>query len=577
MQLYFNNLSKSYGDSKIFECISGKINQGDKIGIVGLNGVGKTTLCNILCGKETADEGIVKVSSSLKIVYIEENPKFDNDISVYDELYETAKICTTNEKKLKTVVDKALNTVKLSSKMSKMNVKKLSGGEKTKVLLAKILVSEYDLLILDEPTNHLDIESCKWLEEYLNNLNKSLLVISHDRFFLDNVANKIWEIKNKTLKEYKGNYSDYKVEKDNELKNIMKEYTKQQDKIKSLKSIINDRTNWYASAHKSAGQNDFLRAKAKKHASVLKAKKRELQKLEENKIIKPKEEIAPMFKLINKNIINKKLPSVLISCNDICKSYGEKVILKNSKFQVNNGDKVAIIGENGCGKTTLLKIIQGIDKDYQGEVKVNPSINIGYFSQELSELKLENTVIEEVLLNDISSSEARMFLASLIFKGDDVKKKIKELSMGEKCRVAFAKLILGKSNILILDEPTNYMDIVSKEALENVLCQFQGTIIFVSHDRYFIRKIANKIIEIKDKKLKVYNGNYDYYIEKNNEEYTKQEVGMEYNNIKNKLQVLEYELAFLSGKLSEPLEEKEKKQLTDKFIKISQEIRNIKN
>lgn len=571
MNIYFENLYKSFDGKKVFENISGKIENLDRIGLIGVNGVGKTTLAKVLSGKEFSEKGKIVRSSGLKVLYIDQYPEFNEKISVYDELFKTA-LSNANNKVPDAVTKKALNKVGLVKGLWNQRAASLSGGEKTKLMLGKVLVSDFDLLILDEPTNHLDMESSQWLEKYLKNLKTTLLVISHDRFFLDNVVSKIWDLTPETLKVYKGNYSEYKVQKENELKNTMKEYEKQQLKIQNLEKAIEHRKNWYASAHKSAGQNDFYRSKAKKHASTMKAKKKELERLESNKIDKPKKATSPAFEIINKSAIDEKLPPVLVRIENIFKNYGRRILFKNSTFSISRKDKIALIGANGTGKTTLLKIIKGDDKDFKGEVSVSPSVKIGYFSQELDSLNDENSILDDVLLAGTNIYEARMLLAGLLFRGDDVYKKICNLSMGEKGRVAFAKLILSGANLLILDEPTNYMDIISREKIEDVLDEFQGSVIFVSHDRYFIRRIANKIIKIENQELKCYEGDYDYYLYKCQEEELHEEIGEDYNQVNDNIKRLECELAFLSGKLAQTTDEEEKEQLNDKFMKIAREL-----
>ncbi|WP_026894232.1 ribosomal protection-like ABC-F family protein [Clostridiisalibacter paucivorans] len=572
MNFYFENLYKSYDGKKIFENISGRIDSEDRIGLIGTNGIGKTTLAKIISGRETSEKGKVEISSSLKILYIDQEPKFDANISAYDELFKFSLSNDSNTRKPEFIIQKALNTIGLAKELWYQKAKYLSGGEKTKLMLCKIMISNFDLLILDEPTNHLDLVSCQWLEEYLIQLNKTILVISHDRFFLDKVTNKIWELTSESLKVYKGNYSEYKIQKENEIKSIMKEYEKQQSKIQSLGKVISERKNWFTSAHSSAGQNDFYRAKSKKHASVIKAKERELEKLETNKIDKPKKIVSPAFEVINKNILEAKLPPILVRVENLYKKYGKRTIFEKISFNVMREDKIALIGDNGVGKTTLLKIIKDLDGEYEGKVVINPSVRIGYFSQELGNLNSKNNIIDEILLIGSRPDEARMLLAVLFFKGDDIQKTINDLSMGEKCRVAFAKLILSGANLLILDEPTNYMDIISKEKIEEALEDFQGSIIFVSHDRYFIKKIANRIIEIENKKIKFYDGDYCYYLSKKQEEFVQDKIGRDYNQISNNIRRLECELSFISGKLAEPLDEEKKEQLNEKFMKIAKEL-----
>jgi len=573
MNLHFENLCKIYNGKTIFDNVTGRINQWDKIGLIGVNGVGKTTLVKLFVGKEEADEGWIKHPSySVKTLYVEQEPKFEAQVSIYEEIYNMALKDSGNMGGIDGKVKKALNTLGFKEELWNQKAESLSGGEKTKLALCKMMVYDFDFLILDEPTNHLDIEACQWLEEYLNNIEKTVLIISHDRYFLDKVVNKIWELTPNGLKAYEGNYSDYKSQKENEIKSIIKEYNKQQQEIQKLRKNINERRNWYLSAHKSAGQNDFLRAKAKKHASVLKAMETKLEKLEENRIDKPREVVSPAFDIINKNTISEKLPSYLIKAQGITKYFGDRIIFKDVSFSVVRGDKIGLIGPNGTGKTTLLRIINNIDNDYYGTLTINPSVKIGYFDQELKSLDNSKSIIDNVMSREISISEARLLLACLLFRGDDVYKKVASLSMGERGRVAFARLILSGANLLLLDEPTNYMDIVSKEKIEEVLQDFAGTIIFVSHDRYFINRIANKIFELANGRLTCYEGDYNYYLSKASQENLNERKNINYNNISNEINRLENELAFLSGKLAQPLEEEEKQELEKKFIETARQL-----
>lgn len=575
MNLYFENLSKSYHGKTIFENINGKVDEQDKIGLIGVNGIGKTTLVKLLSGLESSDGGNIRYSpAALKILYIEQYPEFDKEISVYDEVCKTL----NNDRNINkdTVIEKVFNDIGLAKELWTQKAASLSGGEKTKLMLCKVLVSEYDLLIMDEPTNHLDMGSCQWLEEYLSKLNKTLLVISHDRFFLDRVVNEIWELTSTGLKPYEGNYSDYKIQKEIELKNITREYQKQQSRIQSLEKMIVARKNWFASAHNAAGQNDFYRSKAKKHTSVIKAKERELERLENSKIDKPEKTVTPAFDIINKNIIMKKLPPVLVRTEKVSKTFGERTIFKNISVNIRRGDKIALLGSNGSGKTTLLKIINNTDADYEGSVTVNPSVRIGYFAQELDNLNHAATVIDDVLSTGATVGEVRLLLACLLFTGGDVDKRIGSLSMGEQCRAAMAKLILSGANLLILDEPTNYMDIVSKEKIEEVLEDFRGSLLFVSHDRYFTGRIANRILEIRDQAVRCYEGNYDYYLSKSRHEQMNANTDGDLNQISDNIRRLECQLAFISGKLAEPAEEAVKEHLNAEFIRVARELNQYK-
>jgi ATPase subunit of ABC transporter with duplicated ATPase domains len=394
-------------------------------------------------------------------------------------------------------------------------------------------------------------------------------MVTHDRYFLDKTANKIWELSPKELKEYEGNYTSYKLQKEIQTRNTLKEYDKQQREIKHLNEVINDRKTWFDKAHKAAGQDDFRRAKSKKHVSIMRAKEKQLERIESNKIDRPKEDVAACFEILNKKIDNAKLPQYLVQGSELDKSYGQRIILSKASFSIMRGDKIALLGQNGAGKTTLIKMLNGVDNSFKGTISINPSVKIGYFAQELDNLDYDKSILENVLYYGINHAEARMLLACLLFKGDEVFKLVKNLSMGEKCRTAFAKIILSEANLLVLDELTNYMDILSKEKIEEILCEFKGTILFVSHDRYFVNRLATKIIEINNEKLISYPGTFDEYISRKQ---NSDNNNTDYNAIRDIISKLECELAFLSGKFNEKQSEDEKAELDRKFLEISREI-----
>lgn len=578
MNIHFIDLCKSYKGKAVFEKISGQISDGDKVGLIGVNGVGKTTLAKLLAGLEAEDSGTISLSPSyMKILCIEQYPTFDDDITVYDEAFGMALKFYGNTGDVAAIAKKGLIEVGLKEDKWEQKAMSLSGGEKTKLALYKAYVGEFDFLILDEPTNHLDMEGLAWLDNFILNINKPILVISHDRFFLDKAANKIWELTSKELKMYDGNYSSYKVQKENEIKGITKEYNKQQMKISQLKQEMNERKSWYNSAHKAAGTNDFYRSKAKKHAKVLKAKQRQLERIEREKIDKPKKPVSPAFEIINKSIIGRKLPSFLVQGKNLCKSFGKRQIFQDVSFNIKRKDKIALIGENGVGKTSLLKIICGLDKDFSGKLAISPSVKIGYFAQELDNLNNEATILDDVLFEGCTVEETRLLLASLLFRGNDVFKKIGNLSMGERGRVAFAKLVLSGANLLVLDESTNYMDIISKERIEEVLEEFQGSMIFVSHDRYFIQRLSKRVFLIEDKKIHCFEGDYEYYLAKRKQQEEKEEIGAEYQILSENIKRLELELAFLSGKLDETIDEEEKEKLNEKFLSVARELNKKRN
>ena len=578
MNLNFSGLSKEYEGRTIFHNIRGQINNGDKIGLIGANGVGKTTLVKLLTGREDKDAGKINYSPSyIKTLYIEQYPEFDGGISVYEDISKFLSQWNGNRNPsdagdIDAMAKKALSRVGLGEEIWGQQAISLSGGEKTKLVLARIFVCDFDFLILDEPTNHLDMEGYEWLEGFMNSLDKPILAISHDRFFLDNVVNRIWELTQKELKAYQGNYTRYRNQKEIEEKSIAREYDKQQTRIQQLKVMISDRENWYHKAHKSAGQNDYLRARAKKQAGILKAKKSQLERLEKEKIEKPRKEPSPAFDVINKYVSGRRFPRSLIQGKNISKSYGQNQILKDISFNIMRGDKIAVIGGNGSGKTTFLKILCGLYHDYGGSLRISPSVSIAYFSQELENLSYEDNILDNLLTEGASVQESRLLLASLLFRGDDVYQKVANLSMGEKGRVAFAKLILSGANLLVLDEPTNYMDIQSREKVEGALEEFQGSIVFVSHDRYFTKRLASRIFLIEDKKLRVFEGDYEYYLSKFRKRKIDEDKAKQRKSLGESIMKLELELAYLGGKLDQTLDEEEKEELNKRYLEVAKEL-----
>ncbi|WP_231702838.1 ribosomal protection-like ABC-F family protein [Desulfocucumis palustris] len=572
--MIFEGLYKSYHDKMVFANISGIISAGEKIGFIGSNGIGKTTLSRILAGMEPPDKGSIEcIPHNALIVYLQQYPNFSPGASVYEELYETVSNNLNGYEPIDTIVKKSLQQIEIHESLWDQKATSLSGGEKTKLMLCKVLTQDFDLLILDEPTNHLDIDSAASLEKIIKRIKQSVLVISHNRYLLDRVADRIWELTATGLNTYKGNYSAYKLQKENELKHIAREYEKQQSRIKQLNQAIRRRRNWLASAQKNS---DYKNA-AKTQASAIKAKGKELARLLNNKIEKPRQFPVPAFDLINEfPAQSNKLSPVIIRANQLYKAYGGNVVLQDLFFTIGRNEKVALMGENGAGKTTLLKILCGLDQDFQGQLSFDPTLKIGYFSQGFEELNADKNILDYVMTSNKSIEDIRTLLACLLFRKNDVFKKIKGLSMGEKSRVAFARLILSGANFLVLDEPTNYLDITAKEKIEDVMEQYAGGILFVSHDIYFVQRIATKILLLEHGSLKCYEGNYDYYLRKKKIECTLNNDQLDFIIIRNRILQLECDLAFIGGKLNDRLSEEEKKSLNEEYIRKSQELKALR-
>lgn len=574
MSLIFDGLYKSYHDKMVLANISGKIGCGEKIGFIGGNGVGKTALSRILAGIEFPDKGNIEYTPrNALIIYLRQSPDFQPGTSVYEELYQAVSKNYGVNESVDTIIKKSLNQMEIPESFWEKQATSLSGGEKTKLMLCKVLTRDFDLLILDEPTNHLDLDSAASLEKTIKRIKQSVLIISHNRYLLDRVADRIWELTSMGLKFYKGNYSAYKKQKENEDKHIIKEYEKQQLRIEQLNQAICNRRNWLARAQRNS---DYKNA-AKTHASVIKAKEKELARLLNNKIEKPRQVPLPAFDFINKfHVRRNKLSPVIIRASKLSKSFGDHAIFHDLSFTISRGDKIALLGNNGAGKTTLLRIICGIDQCFQGELSQDSALKIGYFSQEFEALDPDGTILDNVGTGNKTPEDIRTFLACLLFRKHDVFKKIRQLSMGERSRVAFARLILSGANFLVLDEPTNYLDVSAREKIEEVLEQYAGGILFVSHDIYFVQRIAAKLMLLENGSLKFYNDNYDYYLSKRKNEYSENSGGIDLINIRNRILKLECDLAFIGGKLNGKLSDSDKKTLNEDYLRKAHEVNELR-
>ncbi len=520
--IQFNNVYKSFLDKQILKDVSFSINSSDRIGLIGLNGVGKSTIINIILSKEGINSGTVFVDKNINIGYIsqvhhfsdENNTVFEELDTVFSELHkvyrkiEKMNLELATNPKLKDELDKLYNIFNANDGYSidyllnqvingldLTNLKdslicKLSGGEKTRVSLAKLLLQKPDLLILDEPTNHLDLASIEWLEEFLKKYNKAFLLVSHDRVFLDNVCNKIFEIENMKLHEYSGNFSSFMIQKEMILKGEIKEYEKQQDRIKKLNEYIE-------------------RNRAGRMAKQARGK----QKLLSHLLVHDNPDYTPPKMKLKFEIKNTTSDSVL-TLENVCKNFDNKTLLNDISLKVYKGERIGIIGKNGCGKSTLLKLIANKLPLDSGNIKIAQNAVMGYFDQNVDDLYPDNTILQEINTNiNYTQEYLRSMAASFLFKDEDVDKRIKDLSGGEKVRVSFIKLIQKHPNFLLLDEPTNHLDIYSIEILEQALSDFQGTLVVVSHNRHFLDSVCNTIYVLDENGLTKFKGNYNDYKE----------------------------------------------------------------
>ncbi len=532
MILSCSNITKSFGTDTILDHVSFHIEEREKAAIVGINGAGKSTLFKIIVGELNADEGIVTISRGKTLGYLAQHQDIKSDSTIYDELMEVKRPILEMEQQIRSLEQRMKHTdgeelESLLETYSRLNhefellngyawqseitgvlkglgftedefrkpVKELSGGQKTRVSLGKLLLSKPDIILLDEPTNHLDMESIAWLENYLMNYSGTVVIVAHDRYFLDRVVTKIVELDNGHATTFLGNYSAYGEKKAIIRAGIMKAWLNQQQEIKHQEEVITK-------------LKSFNREKSIKRAE---SREKMLNKME--LLEKPTE--------LN-DAMNITLEPCVVSGNDVLtvrglsKSFDNNHLFSGVDFDIRRGERIAIIGNNGTGKTTILKIVNGLLSQDEGEIKVGSKVHIGYYDQEHQVLHMDKTVFEEIqdTYPDMNNTQVRNILAAFLFTGDDVFKLIRDLSGGERGRVSLAKLMLSEANFLILDEPTNHLDITSKEILENALVNYTGTVLYVSHDRYFINRTATRILDLKMGTLLNYIGNYDYYLEK---------------------------------------------------------------
>ena len=532
MILSCNNITKTFGTDAILSDCSFHIEEREKAAIVGPNGAGKSTLLKIIMGRLPADDGTVTISKDKTLGYLAQHQNLSSDGTIYDELLSVKKDIIALEEKIRETEQQMKNATgeqldTLLDQYTKMNhqfelengyasqseivgvlkglgfteddfslpVNTLSGGQKTRVALGKLLLSKPDIILLDEPTNHLDMESIRWLENYLLGYNGSVIIVAHDRYFLDRIVTKIIEIENTHVTVFSGNYTAY-ADKKKILRNMqLKEYLNQQREIKHQQEVITK-------------LKQFNREKSIKRAE---SREKMLDKLEV--VDKPAEINDKMNIELNPSVIS---GNDVLSVSHLSKAFDDNTLFTDISFDIKRGERVALIGNNGTGKTTILKIINDILPSDSGEIKLGSKVTIGYYDQEHHVLDPDKTLFDELqdAYPDLNNTQIRNTLAAFLFTNDDVFKYIRDLSGGERGRVSLAKLMLSNANFLILDEPTNHLDMVSKEILENALNSYTGTVLYVSHDRYFINTTATRIIELVGQTTVNYIGNYDYYIEK---------------------------------------------------------------
>lgn len=534
MILSCQNISKEFIEDTILSNVSFHIEDYEKAAVVGINGAGKTTLLRIIVGELTPDLGQVVLSKGKTLGYLAQNAGLQSKNSIYDELLSVKSNLTLLEEQIQAteLAMKDAGDAALASLMEKYtllthqyesgggytykseligvlkglgfaeedfskSIETLSGGQKTRVALGKLLLLSPDLIILDEPTNHLDMQSIAWLETYLLNYKGAVLIVSHDRFFLDRIAGKIIELDQSRATVFAGNYSDYAKKKEQLRLSAWNAYLNQQREIRHQEEVIEK-------------LRSFNREK-----SIKRAESREKMLDKMDVLEKPIEVRADMHLSLTPRL---KSGNDVLSIEGLSKAFGSQKLFADVSLNIKRGEHVAIIGDNGTGKTTLLKILNGLLPADNGSFRLGTNVEIGYYDQEHHVLHSEKTLFDEISDDYpyLTNTEIRNVLAAFLFTGDDVFKQVSDLSGGERGRVSLAKLMLGNANFLILDEPTNHLDIMSKEILEDALNHYEGTVLYVSHDRYFINRTASRILELTGETFVNYIGNYDYYLEKKN-------------------------------------------------------------
>jgi len=595
-----DGVAKEWNGKQIFANVQIEISQGEHIALLGRNGTGKTTFIQALLGKTNIDHGSIqrllpmeewgcmeqhlnigKETTLLEFVYagMPELSRIKNEMSIlekqlgepdadfdsYNKLYE--QYVNLDGYTWEVRVETYLQKVNLAADLWHLPFNSLSGGQKTRAQLARLAALEPKFLILDEPTNHLDSETMDWLENWIKNYTGAVLIVSHDRYFLDCVAHAIYELAPEGTKRYKGGYTAYRSQKDAQEKALAAQYEKEERERRKLEEVITQYRNWFQKSHNAASERDpFQKKKATKHVTRFKAKEKSLEKLLENRTEKPKETSKVKLSFQESRFE----ANSLLRVEELSFSYGKEPLFQHLSFHVQKQERIAVIGENGAGKTTLLKLLVGDLMPSAGTVIHHPELKIGYFAQELGKLDVNQTILESILdVPDMTQTNARTLLGCFLFQREDVDKRIGDLSMGERCRVAFVKLYFSGANLLVLDEPTNYLDIDTREVIEQALESYPGTSIIVSHDRYLLQKLATRVLYINGEGTKIFPGTYEEF------QNSRLAVSPEQTDAINQIQKLELELAVLAVQ-EEPETEDMQRELIARMRFLHEELARLK-
>ena len=592
MLIQLNNITKNFVVNEIFSNVKMEINDKDRVAIVGRNGAGKSTLLKIISGELSFDSGERTVSKNTTIGYLSQEFIVREDLSIYEEMITcfdeiisleanleklsyalTAEniendpglldrfdrlqneVLTHKDYHYKSKIESVLYGLDFTKDVFDKKISTFSGGEKTRLSMAKLLLSEPDLLILDEPTNHLDMENVAWLENYLSSYNGAIVIVSHDRYFLDKVVNVVYNLEFGKLKKYVGNYSKFLKQYEEDYEKQLKEFTSQQKDIKRLEEFV---------------QKNIARASTSKMA---KSRQKVLDKMELIDNPKKDDKAANIeFK------IKEQSGRDVLMIENLKVGYDGKQVGNAYNFSVYKGDRIAIVGRNGIGKSTLIKTIAKKQNALGGSVHYGSKVSLGYYDQKQAEFESSKTILNELWDEYplMKEAEVRTVLGRFLFRGDSVLKIVRDLSGGEKARLQLAKLMLEKNNLLVLDEPTNHLDITSKQVLEDALENYEGTIVFVSHDRYFINKIANKVLDITEDDYSIYLGNYDYYLEKREQELIAKKLKEEKTEEVQEKVVNDYVLGKEEKKRIRKLE-RTREELLEKIESLEEKVSSVNN